>query len=63
LGIGHTLYNAALRRLHPTIVNLVATQEVTGGVILALLLLGEAPSLNAIVGAAITLIGIAVVLL
>ncbi len=63
LGIGHTLYNAALRRLHPTYVNLVATQEVTGGVILALLLLGEAPSLNAIVGAAITLIGIVVVLL
>jgi drug/metabolite transporter (DMT)-like permease len=63
LGIGHTLYNAALRRLHPTIVNLVATQEVTGGVILALLLLGEAPSVNAIVGAAITLIGIAIVLL
>lgn len=63
LGIGHTLYNAALRRLHPTVVNLVATQEVTGGVILALVLLGETPSLNAIVGAAITLIGIAVVLL
>jgi drug/metabolite transporter (DMT)-like permease len=62
LGIGHTLYNAALRRLHPTIVNLVATQEVTGGVILALLLLGEAPSLNALVGAAITLAGIAMVL-
>ncbi len=63
LGIGHTLYNAALRRIHPTYVNLVATQEVTGGVLLALLLLGEAPSLNAIVGAAITLIGIAIVLL
>jgi drug/metabolite transporter (DMT)-like permease len=63
LGIGHTLYNAALRRLHPTVVNLVATQEVTGGVILALLLLGEAPSLNALAGAAITLIGIVIVLL
>jgi drug/metabolite transporter (DMT)-like permease len=63
LGIGHTLYNAALRLLHPTYVNLVATQEVTGGVILALILLGEAPSLNAIVGAAITLAGIAIVLL
>lgn len=62
LGIGHTLYNAALRRLHPTYVNLIATQEVTGGVILGLLLLREVPSLNAIVGAAITLLGIGLVL-
>ena len=51
-----------MRWLHPTYVNLVATQEVTGGVILALLLLGETPSLNALVGAAITLIGIVLVL-
>ncbi len=63
LGIGHTLYNAALRRVHPTYVNLVATQEVTGGVLLAFLLLGEAPNLNALAGAAIALVGIVVVLL
>jgi drug/metabolite transporter (DMT)-like permease len=59
LAIGHTLYNAALRRLHPTRVNIVATQEVTGGVLLSWWLLGEAPSLNAVVGAVIMLVGVA----
>ena len=59
LAIGHTLYNAALRRLHPTLVNIVATQEVTGGVLLSWWLLGEAPSLNAVVGAVIMLVGVA----
>jgi drug/metabolite transporter (DMT)-like permease len=59
MGLGHTLYNAALRRAHATYVNLIATQEVTGGVILGVLLLGEMPGLNAIAGAAVALIGIA----
>jgi drug/metabolite transporter (DMT)-like permease len=58
LGIGHTLYNAALRRTHPTRVNIVATQEVTGGVLLSWWLLGEVPTLNALVGAAIMLLGV-----
>jgi drug/metabolite transporter (DMT)-like permease len=63
LGLGHTLYNANLRRVHPTYVNLIATQEVTGGVILGFLFLGEVPSAVALLGAAITLAGIAIVLL
>jgi drug/metabolite transporter (DMT)-like permease len=63
LGLGHTLYNAALRRTHPTYVNLIATQEVTGGVILGALLLGEVPSVQSLVGAAVMLVGIALVLL
>ncbi|MBI5956985.1 MAG: DMT family transporter [Chloroflexi bacterium] len=63
LGFGHTLYNAALRRLHATYVNLIATQEVTGGILLGYFLLGEAPSFNSLLGAAVTLAGIAVVLL
>jgi drug/metabolite transporter (DMT)-like permease len=58
LGIGHTLYNAALRRTHPTLVNIIATQEVTGGILLSWWLLGEMPSPNAVVGAAIMLIGV-----
>jgi drug/metabolite transporter (DMT)-like permease len=61
--LGHTLYNAALRRLHPSIPNLIATQEVTGGILLAWLLLGEVPSWNALAGAAITLVGVGLVLL
>jgi drug/metabolite transporter (DMT)-like permease len=58
LGIGHTLYNAALRRLHPTVVNVIATQEVTGGVLLGILLLGEIPSPGTIVGSIVALAGV-----
>jgi drug/metabolite transporter (DMT)-like permease len=61
--LGHTLYNAALRRLHPSIPNLIATQEVTGGILLAWLLLQEVPTWNALAGAAITLVGVGLVLL
>jgi drug/metabolite transporter (DMT)-like permease len=62
LAAGHTLYNAALRRTHATYVNLIATQEVTGGVVLGILLLGQMPTLNSVVGAVVTLLGIALVL-
>ncbi|MCL4466627.1 MAG: DMT family transporter [Chloroflexi bacterium] len=62
LGLGHTLYNASLRRVHPTYVNLIATQEVTGGIVLGYLFLGEAPSAVAIGGALVTLLGIVIVL-
>ena len=63
LGLGHTLYNAALRRTHATIVNLIATQEVTGGIVLGAIFLGQAPQANEIIGAAVALAGIAVVLI
>jgi drug/metabolite transporter (DMT)-like permease len=63
LGMGHTLYNAALRRTHATIVNLIATQEVTGAVILGMLFFGQMPQPNEIVGAAVALVGIALVLI
>jgi drug/metabolite transporter (DMT)-like permease len=62
LGLGHTLYNAALRRTHATMVNLIATQEVTGGILLGLVLLGEVPQPNEIIGALLTLLGIALVI-
>jgi drug/metabolite transporter (DMT)-like permease len=62
LATGHTLYNAALRRTHATTVNLIATQEVTGGVLLGALLLGQVPQANEVVGAAIALAGIVLVM-
>jgi drug/metabolite transporter (DMT)-like permease len=61
--LGHTLYNAAVRRLHPSIVNLITTQEVTAGILLAWLLLRETPTWNALAGAALTLVGVSLVLL
>jgi drug/metabolite transporter (DMT)-like permease len=63
LGLGHTLYNAALRRMRATTVNLVATQEVTGGILLGIVLLGEIPSLVTLGGIVVTLIGIILVLI
>ncbi len=62
LALGHTLYNAALRKVHATYVNIIASQEVTGGIILSWLLLAEVPSPNSIIGAAVTLVGIGLVL-
>ena len=63
LACGHTLYNAALRRVNATYVNLIATQEVLGGVLLGALLLREIPSFNSIIGGLITIGGILLVLL
>lgn len=39
-------------------VNLIATQEVTGGVILGFLVLGERPTLQALAGGVIALVGL-----
>lgn len=63
LALGHTLYNAALRRTRATAVNLIATQEVTGGILLGILLLGEWPTPTALAGVLTTLAGIALVVL
>lgn len=62
LAAGHTLYNAALRRTHATIPNLIATQEVTGGMLLGALLLAQIPQSNEIVGALVALVGVVLVL-
>lgn len=62
LGLGHTLYNAALRRIPAATVNVIATQEVTGGILLAWLLLAEAPGPVALTGVVITLAGVILVL-
>lgn len=63
LGIGHTLYNASLRRTHATIPNLIATQEVTGGILLGALFLHQIPQANELAGVFVSLIGIALVLI
>lgn len=63
LALGHTLYNAALRKTNATLVNLIATQEVTGGILLGILLLQEVPSANSIIGVLVTLAGIVLVIL
>lgn len=63
LGIGHTLYNAAVRRIRATDANLIATLEVAGGVALSALFLGELPSVTSLAGAAIVLAGILLVVL
>ncbi len=63
LGLGHTLYNAAIRKVHATYANLIATQEVTGGIVLGIFLLHEIPSITAVIGVVVTLVGIAGVLI
>jgi len=63
LGTGHTLYNAALRRVPATYVNLIATLEVVGGVALGALFLNELPSASSLAGGGIVLIGILLVVL
>lgn len=63
LGIGHTLYNAALRRANPTLINLIVTQEITGGIILGALVLHQIPTVLSLVGVAVTLAGIVIVML
>lgn len=63
LGTGHTLYNAALRRVPATAVNLIATLEVVGGVALSAAFLGELPSAMALTGGVIVLVGILLVVL
>jgi len=62
MAAGHTLYNAAVRRAHAAYANLIATQEVTGGVLLGVLLLAELPGPTTIAGLVVTLFGIGLVL-
>jgi drug/metabolite transporter (DMT)-like permease len=58
LALGHTLYNAALRRTNATLVNLIATQEVTGGILLGILFLQEIPGPSSVFGVLVALVGI-----
>jgi drug/metabolite transporter (DMT)-like permease len=60
--LGHTLYNASLRRVHAAYVNIIASQEVTGGIILTWLFLSQVPSATSLLGALVMLVGIGLVL-
>ncbi len=61
-GLGHTLYNASLRRAPAAMVNLIATQEVTGGVLLGYIFFREGLT-GAAIGGALALLGVALVTL
>jgi drug/metabolite transporter (DMT)-like permease len=63
LGMGHTLYNAALRYTNPTLVNLISTQEITGGIILGMVIYHQVPEITSVVGVIVTLVGIVIVML
>jgi drug/metabolite transporter (DMT)-like permease len=58
LAIGHTLINAALRRLPATVPNVIATQEVPAGVLIGALLVQEVPGLTTLIGGLIALAGV-----
>jgi drug/metabolite transporter (DMT)-like permease len=63
LALGHTLYNAALRRIHAARANVLSTLEVAGGAFLAWAVLGEAVPPEGALGAAVTLAGVLLVML
>ncbi len=61
MGIGHTLYNAALRYLDATVVNLLSMQEVMIALLAGALLFAELPSASALFGVGLTLAGLVLV--
>lgn len=60
--MGHTMYNSGVRHVHPTYASLISTQEVTFGVILGALILGEVPGINSIAGILVMFAGLAMTL-
>ncbi|GCE11643.1 DMT family transporter [Tengunoibacter tsumagoiensis] len=63
LGLGHTLYNASIRKIHATYANLIASQEVTFGILLGIFFVHDIPSTTTFIGVGITLVGIIGVLI
>ncbi|HPG57326.1 MAG TPA: DMT family transporter [Candidatus Wallbacteria bacterium] len=60
---GHALINFALRRVSTVLVSLITTQEVTGGIIFAMIFLNETLSAASFAGIAVSLAGITLVIL
>ena len=63
LAVGHTLINAALRRLPATIPNIIATQEVPAGVLIGALWFQEIPGPTTLIGGFIALAGVLAVVI
>lgn len=63
MATGHTLYNAALRRLNAAVVNLMAMQEVVIAVLAGMLLFAEQPTASTLSGVGIALAGLIMVAL
>jgi drug/metabolite transporter (DMT)-like permease len=59
--LGHTLLNLVLSSVGPTVVSLAVLLEVPGSLIVALVLLGQAPPLLALPGMAMVVVGVAMV--
>ena len=59
--LGHTLLNLVLSSVGPTVVSLAVLLEVPGSLIVALVLLGQAPPLLALPGMVAVVIGVALV--
>jgi drug/metabolite transporter (DMT)-like permease len=59
--LGHTLLNLVLSSVGPTVVSLAVLLEVPGALIVALILLGQAPPLLALPGMAAVVAGVALV--
>lgn len=59
--LGHTLLNLVLSSVGPTVVSLAVLLEVPGSLIVALVLLGQAPPLLALPGMAMVVAGVALV--
>ena len=62
LAIGHTLINAALRRLPATVPNVIAAQEVPAGVLIGIWLVQEVPGPTTLIGGVIALVGVVAVI-
>lgn len=61
MGVGHTLYNAALRLTSATTVNLISMQEVVVAVAAGMVLFHETPALLTLAGIGLTMGGVALV--
>ena len=59
--LGHTLLNLVLSSVGPTVVSLAVLLEVPGSLIVALVLLGQAPPLLALPGMAMVVVGVGLV--